>query len=224
MWTAPDWLHLQRVLSVQQRLHGAGPPPTAALPRPARLAQAARVGGRTAGRPGPHLAAGQQGPATFSLCGPAGPPSRDHPTPPGRRPHRWRQLGAAAALAAHRMAHRQGRAGQVLAQDSPSTRQVPIRSCETFLQQGGSHLPSLEHRRADRAAGTPQVLLPWAGRQNTACPSQTLGRRPPGSAAHRRLQSLWPRFQPSVSQVRQVAWTILPGCPVETSAEAGHPC
>jgi hypothetical protein len=55
------------VLSVQQRLHGAGPPPTAALPRPARLAQAARVGGRTAGRPGPHLAAGQQGPATFSL-------------------------------------------------------------------------------------------------------------------------------------------------------------
>jgi ATP-dependent exoDNAse (exonuclease V) alpha subunit len=64
---------------------------------------------------GADLAAGQQGPATRPLPVPVGPPDRDYPTPPGRSACGWPWLGAAAALAAGRMARQRGRAGHVLA-------------------------------------------------------------------------------------------------------------
>jgi DDE superfamily endonuclease len=58
---------------------------------------------------------GQQGVAALPVPGPAGPAGRDHPAPTGRRACRQRGMGAAGTLAAGRMAHQRGRAGQVLA-------------------------------------------------------------------------------------------------------------
>jgi SRSO17 transposase len=102
----------EQVRPVVARYSGRGRRPPAALPRQAQLPQVPGPGRRATGVRRAHLAAWQQEPAAVPLPGHAGPPGRDHPTPTGSPPQR---RGAAGALAAGRMAHRQARAGQVLA-------------------------------------------------------------------------------------------------------------
>src|SRR4030095_1251041 len=72
--------------------HGAVPgawsPSPAAVSRQAGLTQAARLGGRAAGRRRADLAAGQQGAATLPLPGPAGPSRWRGPRPSGSTPRR----------------------------------------------------------------------------------------------------------------------------------------
>jgi hypothetical protein len=101
-------------------------------------------------------------------------------------------------------------------------RPSPVNRCRSWsLQHGVRHLPGLEHRAQIGQQVGLEVLLPWAGRQEHGVSVPDAWTAITRSAGQCRLQLPGPRFEPPVTRVRQVAWTILSGGPVKTARKRG---